>query len=102
MAAGTVTLPVRVACGSELIMDASIEVPVVATVNQDNAGVQVQVTADMPALREALARFFCGAAEAVESEEIANPVDCHTTFTAPSLTPLEHLVDSVVNAVRQQ
>lgn len=100
--AGMVTLPVRVACGNELIMDAEIQVPVVAVVGQDAAGVQVQVSADMPGLRNALARFFDRAAEAVESEEITNPVDCHTTFTGPSPTPLERLVDSVVNVGGQQ
>lgn len=96
MAAGMVTLPVRVACGDQLIVDAEIEVPVIAAVGQDGAGIQVQVSADMPGLQKALARFFHRAAEQVEAEEIPNPVDCHSTFTAPSPTPLEQMIDSML------
>lgn len=95
MAPGMVSLPVRVACGDKLIVDAEIKVPVVATVTQNDA-IQVQVSADMLGLRKALARFFYHAAETVESAEFDNPVDCHSAHSSPTPLPIEQMVNSLL------
>lgn len=95
--AGTVTLPIRITCGSTLILSGDLQVPVAAVVKQDDEQrINVQISADHEGLRTALSRFFRAAERQVASTEFTSPVDCHSSFPTPQPSLLTDLVDQVV------